>query len=268
MNNLKVYIKFISKSFQKELAYRIEFFMGILNGLLFIFIFTSLWKAIYSSPVSASLGSSFNSHSIIAYAVFAMILKISFTMDDELTIQRVRTGDIAMLLIKPFNYFFMNLSECIGQSLFHFLARGIPLIVLSLAIFNINLPSKVEIYLLFLPSALLGYTIYFIINFIISLLSFWFIEVFSFQLMKYGMIILFSGGMLPIDFFPDAMQPLINFLPFKYTLYVPTSIFIGHFSKEMILSQTFIQIIWVIALYITSVIMWKAAEKKLVIQGG
>lgn len=28
--------------FQKEFAYRIEFFMGILNGL--IFIFTSLWS--------------------------------------------------------------------------------------------------------------------------------------------------------------------------------------------------------------------------------
>ncbi len=268
MDILKTYLKFISKSFQKEFAYRIEFFMGILNGLLFIFIFTSLWKAIYSSPLSASLGSAFNVHTIIAYAVFAMILKISFTMDDELTIQRVRTGDIAMFLIKPFNYFLMNLSECIGQSLFHFFARGIPLIVLSITIFNINLPADKETYLLFIPSAILGYTIFFIVNFIIGLLSFWFIEVFSFQLMKYGMFVLFSGGMLPIDFFPNAMQPLISFLPFKYTLYVPTSIFINHFSRDLIFSQILMQLVWVISLYLISIIMWKAAEKKLVIQGG
>ncbi len=189
-------------------------------------------------------------------------------MDDELTIQRVRTGDIAMFLIKPFNYFLMNLSECFGQSLFHFFARGIPLIILSIVIFNINLPYGPETYLLFLPSAFLGYSIYFIINFITGLLSFWFIEVFSFQLMKYGMVMLFSGGMLPIDFFPDVMQPLINFLPFKYTLYVPTSILINHFPEDMIFSQILIQLVWVIALYITSMIMWKAAEKKLVIQGG
>ena len=45
--------------------------MGILNGLLFIFIFTSLWKVIYSNPASASLGVSFNINTIISYAVFA-----------------------------------------------------------------------------------------------------------------------------------------------------------------------------------------------------
>lgn len=265
---METYLKFVSKSFQKEFAYRVEFFIGILNGLLFIFIFTSLWKAIYNSPISASLGPAFNRQTIISYAVYAMIIKISFTMDDEVTVQRVRTGDIGLFLIKPFNYFFMNLSECIGQSLFHFVARGIPLLILSIFIFNIELPADGEHILLFLPSALLGYSIIFIINFINSLLAFWFIEVFSFQLMKYGMFTLFSGGMLPIDFFPEAMQPFISFLPFKYTLYVPTSILIGHFSRNQMYSQILIQCIWFIGLYILSVFMWKFAEKKLVIQGG
>lgn len=265
---MKTYLKFASKSFQKELAYRVEFLMGILNGLLFIFIFTSLWRAIYSSPMSASLGASFNKQTIIHYAVYAMIIKISFTMDDEWTVQRVRTGDIGMFLIRPFNYFFMNLAECIGQSLFHFLGRGIPLLVLSIFIFDIDLPSDIGLYFLFLPSALLGYGILFIINFINGLLSFWFIEVFSFQLMKYGMFMLFSGGMLPIDFFPDVMQPLISILPFKYILYVPTAIFIGHFSRKLIFSQILIQIIWLVVLYAFSIVMWNSAEKKLVIQGG
>ncbi len=265
---MTTYLKFVSKSFQKEFTYRIEFLMGILNGLLFVFIFTSLWKAIYSSPVSASLGTAFNKQTIISYAIFAMIIKISFTMDDEYTVQRVRTGDIGLFLIKPFNYYFMNLSECIGQSLFHFIGRGIPLLVLSILIFDIDLPTNISLYLVFFSSALLGYGILFSINFIIALLSFWFIEIFSFQLMKYGMFMLFAGGMLPIDFFPDAMQPLISFLPFKYTLYVPTSIFIGHFSKELIFSQIFIQIVWLVALYFFSTLMWNSAEKKLVIQGG
>lgn len=268
MNNLNVYLKFASNSFQKEFAYRIEFFMGILNGLLFIFIFTSLWKVIYSNPASAALGPSFDINSIISYAVFAMIAKISFTMDDELTIQRVRTGDISLLLIKPFNYFFMNLSECVGQSFFHFIARGVPLIILSILVFHVELPTDIETCFLYMISAVLGYAIMFSMNFIVGLLSFWFIEVFSFQLMKYGMFILFSGGMLPIDFFPDFMQPMINFLPFKYILYVPTSILIGHFPESQIFSQILLQATWCIALYLLSLIMWKAAEKKLVIQGG
>lgn len=265
---MKIYVKFALKSFQKELAYRIELFIGILNGLLYIFIFTSLWKTIYSSPISASLESTFNRYTIISYAVCAMIIKISFTMDDELTVQRVRTGDISFFLIKPFNYFFMNFSECIGQSFFHFFARGIPLFILSILFFNIELSADLQNYLLFFPSALLGYSIMFIINFITGLLSFWFIEVFSFQLMKYGMFTLFAGGILPVDFFPDIMQPFISILPFKYTLYVPTAIFIGHFSNSQVYSLIWIQLLWFIVLYVVCMFMWKAAEKKLVIQGG
>ena len=265
---MEPYIKFIAKSFQKQITYRVEYFVGLINGFLYVFVFTSLWNAIFSMSNLNSSESNFTKSTIISYAVFAMVIKISFTMDDQITTRKIRTGSLVTDLIKPINYFYLTLSECIGQTIFHFLARGVPILVLSLLMFNITLPKDFANYILLLISGILGYFILFMINYLIGLLSFWFLETFSFQLMKYALYALFSGGIIPVDFFPTKMQTIINFLPFKYILYIPTSIFLGRFSHDRICIAIICQFGWVIFLFAVSKITWNKAIKKLVIQGG
>ncbi len=262
-----VYINFAKKSFERQLAYKFEYFMGVFNGLLFIFIFTSLWESIYSNPAAAAV-SSFDRRSIISYAVFAMIIRISMTMEDSYTVIKVRTGAISMDMIKPVNYFAMCFSEMIGLSMYHWFTRALPLVAVSLALFDVTMPGRLSNYALAFVAWILGYLIMFMINFLFGLLAFWVIEVFSFQLMKYGMFTLFSGGILPVDFFPDWARPLIDFIPFQYVLYVPTSLFIGHVEGSQALRLIGLQIVWVAALSVGCWWMWTAAHKKLVVQGG
>ncbi len=265
---MKKYLKVSAKSFQKQAAYKVEYFLGLLNGLLFIFIFTSLWKAIYTQSSPNILAGSFNLESITTYAVMAMVIKISFSMDDNATALKMRTGALVMDLIKPIRYYYFYLAESLGYSLFHLFSRGIPLLVFSLFIFNIHLPTRPENYLLLLLSGALGYGILYNINYLIGLLAFWFIEIFSFQLMKYGFFTLFAGGILPIDFFPDAIKPFIACLPFPHILYTPTAIFMGHLPAEEIWPAITTQLVWVILLSFCSSLGWRAAIKKLVVQGG
>lgn len=265
---MESYIKFIAKSFQKQIAYKVEYFVGLVNGFLYVFVFTSLWNAIYSFSNQKQLQTSFTKSSIISYAVFAMVIKISFTMDDQITTRKIRTGNLVTDLIKPINYFYLTLSECIGQTLFHAFARGLPVLVLSLIVFDIKMPGEVSNYILLIVSCLMGYFILFMINYLIGLLAFWFVETFSFQLMKYGLYALFSGGIIPIDFFPAEVQPVMNFLPFKYILYIPTCLFLGRFDNKTICVSMLGQAVWVIFLLILSKIAWDKAMKKLIIHGG
>lgn len=264
-----MYLKIAAKSFQKQAAYKVEYFVGLLNGLLFIFIFTSLWKAVYAQSDPETLaGGGFDLDSIITYAVLAMVVKISFSMDDNATAFKMRTGALAMDLLKPISYYAFYLAESVGYSLFHFFSRGLPLLLFSVFLFRIQIPLAPGNYLLFLPSAAMGYLIFFSINYLTGLLSFWFIETFSFQLMKYGLFTLFAGGILPVDFFPDAIRPFILFLPFPYVLYTPTAIFMGHLPPGGTESALLAQLAWVALLALFSWMAWRAAMKKLVVQGG
>jgi ABC-2 type transport system permease protein len=262
-----LYLKFAMKSFQKQLAYKFEYFVGVLNGFLFIFIFTSLWRAIYEGAES-TVDTGFNLNSIIAYAIFAMVIRISMSMDDMSTIGKVRSGAIALDLLKPMNYFLMMLSESLGQSMFHWFTRVIPILAVCLILFDVSMPVSVAHYALFFAAWGLGYFIMFMINFLFGLIAFWTIETFSFQLMKYGLYTLFAGGIVPIDFFPDWARPVADILPFKYVLYVPTSFIIGHIGGVEALKLLAIQALWVVGLGVMSWMMWSAARRKLVVQGG
>lgn len=263
-----LYLTFAMKSFQKQLAYKFEYFVGILNGLLFIFIFTSLWKAIFAHSAKEAVGTGFDREKIIVYAVYAMIIRISMTMEDNEIGRKVRSGDISMDLIKPVNIFVMNLSECFGQTLFHWVTRVVPILIVSLLFFNAAPPTDPANYLLAAMAWTMGYLILFMINFSVALLAFWFVEVFSFQLMKYGLITLFGGAILPIDFFPDWAQPFIAYIPFQYIYYVPTALFIGHIQGMAAIKLILIQTAWVVLLAVICNFMWRAGKKKLVVQGG
>jgi len=149
------------------------------------------------------------------------------------------------------------------------MARGLPILTLSLFIFDVSIPARPAELVLFALSGFMGYLIIFMINFIVGLLAFWFLEVFPFQLFKYGLITIFSGGIVPVDFFPEVFQPFVAMLPFQYILYAPTVILMGHSAGSqghggLLAGQVF----WVIALFAGCNAMWRAGQKKLVIQGG
>ncbi|MFQ5431309.1 MAG: ABC transporter permease [Nitrospinota bacterium] len=265
--NPALFAKFASVTFQKQITYRFDYFMGILNGFLYVFIFTSLWRALYAH-MPQEPHSGFTLTGIITYAVFAMALKISFSMDDTVVYKKVQDGGVAIDLMRPVSFYFMNLAESVGYSIFHIFARALPILVISVLIFNVHFDMGLDRVGIFAVSALFGYLILFMINYLIGLLAFWFLEVFPFQLFKYGLITFLSGGIVPVDFFPDAMRPFIMMLPFQYIHYTPTVIILGHVDAGRAAELVLYQAVWVVLLALLSKSAWSAGKNKLVIQGG
>ncbi|MDR4509457.1 MAG: ABC-2 family transporter protein [Candidatus Brocadiaceae bacterium] len=265
--NPKLFFKFISISFQKQVTYRFDCFVGIFNGLLYVFIFTSLWKALYSQ-FDTKEHNGFTLHAIITYVVTVMAVRISFTMDDSIIYKKVQNGSIAMELVRPTSFFFMNLAENAGHSLFHILARTCPIVLLSAILFDISVPFEPVRLLAFLFSSLIGYLLLSMLNFITGLLAFWFLEIFPFMLFKYALFTFFAGGIVPIDYFPEYLKPFVHFLPFQHMLYSPTVILIGHVPLEKIQPIIITQLAWLLIMSVLCVLMWNAGKKKLIIQGG
>ena len=263
---LNIFMKMASVSFQKSATYRFDYFMGIMNGFLYVFIFTSIWRALYTEPGMTMGG--FDRAQMIAYAVMAMCTRIAFTMDDTIVYKKVQDGSISIDLLRPVPFFLMVAAENVGHSLFHALARGVPTMLISLLMFGITLPMEPKRLLAYALSCALGYLVLVLINFVIGLLAFWFVEIFPFMLFKYSLITLFSGGIIPIDFFPDWSRPFIDLLPFQQILYIPTIIITGRAAPADFMPLIATQAVWVMLLGMTAVAVWKSARGKLVIQGG
>jgi len=263
----ELFFKFASISFQRQVTYRFDCFVGIVNGFLYVFIFTSLWKALYSQ-FDTTVHNGFTLTAITTYAVLVMAVRISFTMDDSIIYRKVMDGSIAMELIRPTSFFFMNLAENVGHSLFHIMARTFPIVIISLLLFDISIPLEPVRLLAFIFSFFAGYILISMLNFAAGLLAFWFVEIFPFMLFKYALFTFFSGGIVPIDFFPEFLKPLVNFLPFQYMLYFPTVILTGRVPMAEVPSIIISQLMWILIMGVICSLMWNAGKKKLVIQGG
>lgn len=262
-----LFLKFVSISFQKQVTYKFDCFVGVLNGFLYVFIFTSLWKALYAQ-FDASMHNGFTLNAIITYAVMVMAVRISFTMDDSVIHKKVYDGSIATELIRPTSFFFMHLAESVGHSLFHIMARTFPIIVISMLIFDVVIPLEPLRLLIFFYSAFAGYVLLFMLNFAMGLLAFWFVEIFPFMLFKYALFTFFSGGIVPPDFFPEFLKQVVYFFPFQYMLYVPTTILIGKAPLGDIPAILAAQLIWVFIMGGICIITWNYGKRKLIIQGG
>lgn len=213
------YLKFVSMAFQRTMAYRVEYYTGLLNAFLYIFIFTSVWKALI--PEGGSM-SGLTRNDMVAYAVLSTLIKTSFARHEGLLSSRIRSGEIAVDLMKPYNLPLMYFCDTSGVSLFQLFARSLPILFFSFFVFQISLPVDLPTLLGFLPIYALAFILFFSLSFFISSLAFFFVDIFPFWIAYFALITLTSGAIIPLDFFPAAIRGILNYTPFPYLFYVPT----------------------------------------------
>ena len=79
---------------------------------------------------------------------------------------------------------------------------------------------------------------------------------------------IFSGMIAPISLFPEFLQKIANFLPFKDCIYTPINIYFGKLSTTEIMQIMLKQCLWIILLYAIAKFVFHKAIKNITINGG
>lgn len=259
------YFKFISMAFQRAIAYRVEYYTALLNAFLYIFIFTSVWKALI--PEGSNIGG-LSQQDMVAYAVLSTLLKVSFGRNESMLGDRVRSGEIAVDLMKPYSFPLMLFCDTVGVSLFQLFARAVPILIFCIFLFDISLPVTPELLLQFLPVYFLSFIIFFSMFFLIGTLAFYFVDIFPFWILYFAMITLTSGAIIPLDFFPPWVQAVLLRTPFPYLFYFPSMVLLG---KTMMISYPELIVTYVflaIGTLSLGALSYRGGLRKLSIAGG
>lgn len=262
---IRTYLEFAKKSFQNNIVYRADYLAGVINAIVMIFVNISIWKAIYSGDEMVE-GIQFKM--LTTYIVLSFIMQCVFMMDEYLIENKVKSGLISSDLLKPINFRVYIFSYNIGTLLFRVIMQMVPALVVSVLFFGLQPPFSVSMGVYFLISVVLGYIVLYNLNFIIWISSFWFYGTFSLVTIKDAAIMILSGALLPLWFMPPSIADFIALTPFKSIYFVPISIYLGSVPADEILSNILIQLAWAAGLFIAGQVLWSAAQKKLVIQGG
>ncbi|MBV9407919.1 MAG: ABC-2 family transporter protein [Candidatus Eremiobacteraeota bacterium] len=261
---LAPYLAFAAKAFSREATYRMEVFTNVGSLIVRLYLMKTVWTALYAqnaAPAGVPL------HAVLTYTVVALLMSLVLEIDGTRAIRdKIHDGSIATDLMKPISLPFYFFSDGVGMTLLHAVLI-VPALLVSLLIVHIDVPPP-HVLAAFAVSFLLGYLVNFLLNFLMNCVAFWTLETFAIQLMVRWVSDLLSGQIVPLIFFPGVLQKIVLALPFAAIYSTPLLIYLGTIPPSGYLAAMATQLAWGLAFAILSAIVWRAAQRRVVVQGG
>lgn len=266
MKQIQKFWEGMAMAIKTDLAYVASAWTGILVNVMQIIIFYYIWMAIYGERSDLH---GINKAQIISYIVLTRILYMGVSFGVNLWISwMIREGQIAVELLKPFDFQMIIFSGRMGGFLSYLVTSGIPVMLIALLIIGISLPASFLNGAVFVLSLIMAVTISFLVDFTLGLLSFYTANGWGIEILKQAVINFFSGALVPLVFFPEWLKTIVNYLPFKDIVYTPVSIYLGMVQGSDMVRSLAVQFMWVALLFIISRTFFAISIKKVTVQGG
>lgn len=245
---------------QDALAYRAVAVIWILTDTIPALVMPLLWLASYNGRASIA---GFGRSQITAYYLVLLFVTNLIQCHAMWEIAAdIKEGRFSAYLIRPFSY---RVTQYLG-----FLAWRLMRTVLFLPIFAVAAWtfrgtldwSEYRVGWEFVVSVVLGHFVSFFITYALGLLALFFVETRSLYNFWYMPLVIFSGQIAPIQMFPPGARVLAEWLPFRYTIALPTEIFLGRLTTAQTHQGMLIQLAWIVAAYGIGQLLWRAGLKR------
>jgi ABC-2 type transport system permease protein len=245
---------------------RTSILIAWLTTLVEMLVARQLWIALFNGQV---IYEGFTLDQTLTYIVLSMIIYNMLKGDGiQYIYWKIRSGNILFDLMYPLRFPIYLMVFALSSLILAILTTAIPLLGMAVILLKIPLPATLEAWLAFGVSFLLGCLIFHLIDTLASLLGFWTTETHGLLTWKEILVALLSGAFFPLWIFPDIIERVIAWLPFRSIQYVPLSIWVGWIGPRQYLRDMAIQIGWVLILWLAVEGLFKLVERKLEIQGG
>ena len=263
---LQIYFPFASNELKRQMAYKGAFYLFIFISLFGSFISYFLWMAIYGSSDKPTLGGMTQEEMVVYVTSSLVTISISDWVSDD-----VVKGTVAMNLIKPIDYRTSLISRAMGDMIYRFFAPSV-FIWIGVEIYKtkvLGMPATgIVNILLYIISTVMSFFIYVLFDFCFGMIAFFTTYIFGMLMIKEALLSFLTGQLIPLSFFPAAVQRIFDFLPFSSMVYTPVMIYLGKYTGSELGFVLLRQAVWILLLYALGSIIWKKVTKRLVVLGG
>lgn len=263
---MRKYLFIILQSYQRALAYRAAFVLGLGTSLLRVAALYYFWMAVYAGATRLA---GLSLHQMITYLCVAFAVNHLIGWGVEGNIGRaIRDGSIAMELLKPLDYQLYKLCEAGGAVLLEGLLVALLTFALGIGLLGIARPADLVTFLLFLVSVGLSGLVAFSLSYITGLALFWTTNWWGLTQTKRWLVDILSGALVPLVFFPGWLRGIALALPFQAIVHTPLAIYLGLLPEDARLQALLVQLFWAIALWFAARLLFAQAIKRVTVQGG
>lgn len=266
--NLKKYFLLTKNALITGLVFRVHFFFQIIGSIFTVTIAFFLWKAIFiSSGQQVLRGMTFEQ--TFVYISLATCLFVMFrTWIDWFIGRDIMSGNIIMHFFKPVGYFSTMLFRTMGFALCNLLFISIPSFLVILFVFKADIGLGLNIPF-FITAVILAFFISYLFDFTIGLTAFFTESIWGINMTKEVIVLLLAGAVVPLPFFPEEIQGILELLPFRAIYHIPLTILTSHtLGIEDYLKFIAIQLFWIALLFPLAKLYFSQARKVLTVNGG
>lgn len=269
LTRIGCYIPFAVNTVKRNMAYRGAFFIRLISRFFTVLVTYYLWKAIFQSSTTPEI-QGFTFQEMTAYIMINFVTGIITGISGPIALNiasDVTDGSIAIQLIRPISYRMIKFSENMGDLIGNFLVQVMPFFLFFIAAGFVGRPQLSHL-ALYLTSAFLSFLCMFYFGFFFGLFSFYTTYFFGLNMAMSVFLQFFSGGLIPLAFFPEQIEKIFRILPFASMNYTPLMLYLGKMNENESRNAILLQIFWIMIFYLAGKVMWYFSVKKLTILGG
>ena len=259
------YTAFFTTAFRSQSVYRLSTLMRILSSAILVFVQLSLWKTLTGTGLRPDVTLA----EMIAFVAITEVVRTLTHGDfaNELGAS-IRDGSVVMHFLRPASYRLYLFSSFMGKNLFRLITTALPVLLLCAVIAGIPLPASLAHLGLFVTFTLLGIIIMFELIYITGLLAFWTQATWFLSWYVDALCSFFGGSMVPLWFYPRALERLTVYLPFRYISFEGINYYLGKAPLSAAGFSLGVAALWALVLFVIGQLIWIRALKKMTINGG
>lgn len=175
----------------------------------------------------------------------------------------IKKDESKLLVYKPFRYFYNVLLLGFGRSFMPFvLALSFHALLLYFLVDDFVPHFEKKYISLVAVMIMLAFIIELFIAYLLRFYVFWTIENDEIYKVATRLTKIMAGAYFPLSILPLSVFKTILVLPFAYSFFIPTQLYLKQISIEDGLRGILIQIFWIIVLYLMIKISWKNRYQK------
>ena len=249
----------------QETQYRAAALGGLVTQVFFGLVYICLYTVLYNGSDPRALADT------ITYVwIQQMFFRMMFSSDNELS-NLIMSGGVAYMLVRPLDQHRFWVCRDLGGRLVGAGMRMLPMLAVQLILpvsMRMSLPESPLALAQFTASLGLGAVCLCELMAILDAINMKTLDKRGVSAILNLTMMTFSGNVIPLTLFPDALQGLIRYQPFAQALDAPIRMYQQAATLQEWGLNVGVQIVWILVLRLIGRAMWAKQLNNMIVQGG
>ncbi|MFI7598052.1 ABC transporter permease [Actinoplanes sp. NPDC049681] len=261
---MRGYRALVRATARAALAYRFNLLLGLGAVLMQLVALLAVWRVILAqSSVNGFTWPQMRAYLLVAFAAGTVVS----VLGDFRMAFRILDGNVALDIVKPVDYQKARFAEAVGGLWIELILIGVVAGVTLAVTGGVETPAGPGL-ALFAVSMLLLVPLKFLIVYVSTLACFWTQNYIGVQWARLAVVNLLSGALIPLVYLPGWLAAVAQWSPFGGLTSTPALIFLGRVDLAHGARLVAVQLGWVLILWFGARLVWRAALRRLTVNGG